>query len=71
MAKQMLKLEGGVYHVSAPLFYKRPGWFLDRVQLNQAHLILYRNGRQAGRVVPMETKTEPSMADYNLELPQL
>jgi hypothetical protein len=65
----MLKLIDGCYHISTPEFYKRPGWYMDRVCLNQAHVILYRNGKQVGRLVPPDTVVEPCMADPELELP--
>jgi len=60
------RLEDGIYHISTQHFYRRPHWFLDRIKLNQAHIVLYRNGLPIARIVPMDAQVSPCEADYGL-----
>ena len=57
----------GVFHTSTPALYKKMAWFLDRVEKNKCHLVLYRNGIAIARVVPMDCSTDECAADYGVE----
>lgn len=60
------RYEEGVYHISTQFFYRKPQWFLERIALNKAHVVLYRNGEPVGRIVPMDTQVSACEADYGL-----
>lgn len=67
--RTICELRDGVYHVSTPIFYKRSQWFLERISLNKAHIILYRNAKPVCRMVPLDTVVSDCEADYGLESP--
>ena len=65
------RIVDGIYHISTQFLYRSPQWFLDRVALNKAHIILYKGGKPIAKVVPMDCEVGACEADYGLpEHPQ-